>query len=202
MTGVFVAVVGPSGAGKDSVIDVAREQLADVPGVVFPRRVITRPEGPGEDHVAVSDSEFAALDDAGAFALSWRAHALRYGIGTDTADRVAAGAVAVVNVSRTVLGDLPHRFPRFAVVRVTVSEEVRRDRLAQRGREDVDAAAARLTRPDPAPDHAVDLEIVNDGTVEEAGTRLLGFLRTHLATATENPATATRFPATATDASP
>ncbi|WP_199255902.1 phosphonate metabolism protein/1,5-bisphosphokinase (PRPP-forming) PhnN [Mycolicibacterium mengxianglii] len=177
MTGTFVAVVGPSGAGKDSVLDVARKRFAADPSVVFPRRIITRPYGPGEDHRAVTIAEFAELAHGGAFALTWRAHGLDYGIGVDVATQVADGAVAVVNVSRTVLADLPQQFPRFAVVRVTVSEEVRRARLTQRGREDHTAVRARLARPDPAPDHAIDLEIVNDGTVEEAGARLAGFVR-------------------------
>ena len=177
MTGTFVAVVGPSGAGKDSVIDVVRKRFAAELSVVFPRRIITRPDGPGEDHRAVTDTEFAELANVGAFALAWRAHGLDYGIGIEVAAQVADGAVAVVNVSRTVLAVLPQRFPRFAVVRVTVSDEVRRARLAQRGREDHTAVVARLARPDPAPDHLIHLEIVNDGTVEEAGARLAEFVR-------------------------
>ncbi|MGE2836073.1 phosphonate metabolism protein/1,5-bisphosphokinase (PRPP-forming) PhnN [Mycobacterium sp. SMC-4] len=177
MSGTLVAVVGPSGAGKDSVIDFARGRFTADPGVVFPRRTITRPHGPGEDHRAVTDTEFAELAGAGAFALAWRAHGLDYGIGIEVAAEVARGAVAVVNVSRTVLAALPQRFPRFAVVRVTVDDEVRRARLAGRGREDDAAVVARLTRPDPAPDHVVDLEIVNDGTVEQAGQRLAEFVR-------------------------
>jgi ribose 1,5-bisphosphokinase len=41
--GVFVAVVGPSGAGKDMVIGYAAERLSACEGVDFVRRVITRP---------------------------------------------------------------------------------------------------------------------------------------------------------------
>jgi len=40
--GAFVAVVGPSGAGKDTLIAHARDALAGEPQVEFVRRVITR----------------------------------------------------------------------------------------------------------------------------------------------------------------
>lgn len=177
-SGAFVAVVGPSGAGKDSVIEAARERLAGDPArFVFARRVITRPAGPAEDCEFATEERFAAEEARGAFALSWRAHGLAYGIPADAAERVRRGAVVVANVSRSVLGQLDARFPRAAVVRVTVPEDVRRARLAARGREDDAALAARLTREDPAPGRPADLEIVNDGTLAEAGDALAAFLR-------------------------
>jgi ribose 1,5-bisphosphokinase len=178
MTGAFVAVVGPSGAGKDAVIEAARERLAAEPGpFAFARRVVTRPAGPAEDCEFASEERFAAEEARGAFALSWRAHGLAYGIPADAIDRVRRGQVVIANVSRSVLGELDARFPRAAVVRVTVPEGVRRARLAARGREDADAVSARLTREDPAPGHPADLEIVNDGTLAEAADALAAFLR-------------------------
>lgn len=177
MTGVFVAVVGASGAGKDSVLDVARNSFTGDPTMYFPRRVITRPKGPGEDHLAVSDTEFQRLAVEEYFVVSWRAHGLAYGIRQETLDRVTAGAIAVVNTSRTVLSELPLRFPRSAVVRITASDEVRRARLQRRGREEGGEVSARMLRPDPAPDYPVDLTVVNEGSVQESGRLLTEFLR-------------------------
>lgn len=174
MTGALVAVIGPSGSGKDAVIEAAKPSLDRV---IFPRRVITRPAGPGEDHRPADEAAFGVLEESGAFAVTWRAHGLSYGVPSEVAELVRAGGVAVVNVSRGVLRELPRRFGRVRIVRVTVPEDVRRERILSRGREDRAAAEARLARADPSPDHPVDLEIVNDGTLEEAAARLAEFVR-------------------------
>src|SRR4051794_8643592 len=101
MTGAFVAVIGPSGAGKDTVMDSARAELADRGSAfVFPRRLITRPIGPGEDHVPVGDADFTRIERDGGFALSWRAHGLSYGVPIAVVDSVRSGDVVVMNISR------------------------------------------------------------------------------------------------------
>ncbi|MGM7671586.1 phosphonate metabolism protein/1,5-bisphosphokinase (PRPP-forming) PhnN [Microbacterium sp. A93] len=177
MNGALVAVVGPSGAGKDAVIDVARDHYAGNTRVVFPRRVITRPAGAGEDHQPVTEAEFASLERAGGFAMWWAAHGLRYGVPNPVAESVRDGAVAVVNVSRGALSGLESAFPCVRVVRVTVPDEVRKARILSRGRENSVEALARLHRADPAPDQPVDLEIVNDGPLADAGDTLIAFMR-------------------------
>ncbi|GGD87485.1 phosphonate metabolism protein/1,5-bisphosphokinase (PRPP-forming) PhnN [Microbacterium murale] len=177
MSGAFVAVVGASGSGKDSVIGAARELLSGHDGsFVFPRRLITRPVGAGEDHMLVSEADFTRIEHEGGFALSWRAHGLAYGLPAAVVDAVRAGDVVVANVSRGVLDRLTDRFEHSAVVRVCVPEEQRRARLARRGREADAEIAARMNREDPAPNCAVDLEIVNDGPIEDAGRAFADFL--------------------------
>lgn len=178
MSGAFVAVVGASGSGKDSVIRSARALLADqADNLVFPRRLITRPVGAGEDHMPMSEADFARVEDGGGFALSWRAHGLAYGLPATVVDAVQKGDVVVANISRAVLERLPERFERTAVVRVSVPEEQRRARLAGRGREADAEIEARMNREDPAPNCRVDLEIVNDGAIDDAGRVFAGFLR-------------------------
>ncbi len=165
-------VVGPSGAGKDTVIDAARRALAAEPRFHFPRRVITRPADAGsEDHEPATEAEFAAR----AFALQWQAHGLRYGIPAAIADELARDRVVVANVSRTVLAEAARRFPA-RVILVTAPVAVLAGRLAARGREAAAAIAARLAR-EVAPPSGLPVEtVLNDATPEIGAARFLAAL--------------------------
>jgi phosphonate metabolism protein PhnN/1,5-bisphosphokinase (PRPP-forming) len=169
---MLVAVVGPSGAGKDTVL----EGLRGTPGLVFARRAITRPrEAGGEDHIAMTPSEFAAQD----FALQWQAHGLSYGIFRDIEAELAAGKVVLANLSRTVLAEAAARYP-FAVLEITAPPAVLAARLAARGRETPADIAARLAREAPLPSGLPVLRVVNDTTPEaaiEASRKLLAGLK-------------------------
>ncbi|GAA4163679.1 phosphonate metabolism protein/1,5-bisphosphokinase (PRPP-forming) PhnN [Gryllotalpicola daejeonensis] len=176
--GAFIAVVGASGVGKDALISYVRERLDDQ--VHFPRRVITRPAGAGEDHEPFDESGFEDACAAGAFAVSWRAHGLGYGIPATADHHVRDGRAVVANVSRAVLAPLAERYANFVVVRIVVSEAVRELRLRTRKREESHDIAARLARVDPAPEFPVDVEVQNDGTIAEGGEQLLSAIRSVL----------------------
>jgi ribose 1,5-bisphosphokinase len=181
MTGRLVMVVGPSGAGKDSVIDWARTRLAaaEVAHVRFARRTINRPEDAGgERHAGVDDATFERMRLAGAFALSWRANGHAYGIGIEIVEWLAAGQVVVVSGSRAGLRDAAVRFPGLEVVTITAPEALLRQRLLDRGREsprEVDARLQRARSVTVAPD-LPGITIVNDRTLDEAGAVLLDCL--------------------------
>lgn len=99
--------MGPSGAGKDSLLGYARERLAGQP-LVFAHRHITRPATAGsENHVALSEAEFALREAHGRFAPSWRRNGLAYGLGCEVTDWLAAGLVVVVNGSRAAAAGPP-----------------------------------------------------------------------------------------------
>jgi ribose 1,5-bisphosphokinase len=169
--GAFVAVVGASGVGKDALLSYASERAGAF--ARFPRRAITRPPGPGEDHDPVTEDQFAAARDRGAFAVYWRAHGLCYGLPASVDADVRDGLVVVANVSRGVIDELDARYRRLVVVHVTVSEEIRARRLRARRREPEPGIGQRLARPDPAPGHRVDALIENDGSLAEGGAQLL-----------------------------
>ena len=173
--GAFVAVVGASGAGKDALLSYARERGDTF--ARFPRRAITRPPGPGEDHDPVTEDQFATARDRGAFAVHWRAHGLCYGLPASVDAEVRDGLVIVANVSRGVIDELDARYGRLVVVHVTVPEEVRAQRLRARRREPEPGIGQRLARPDPAPGHRVDAVIANDGSLAEGGAQLLRIIR-------------------------
>lgn len=166
---MLVLVVGPSGAGKDTLLDAARTALVGDPGVRFVRRVITRPAGAGgEDHEPASEAEFATRN----FALQWQAHGLRYGIPADVGDDLGRGVTVVANVSRGVITDASRRF-LVRVIEVTAPPEVLAARLAARGRERQDDIAARLTRSVILPPGIEVATVLNDGTVQQGVQRFL-----------------------------
>ena len=123
-TGGFVLVVGPSGAGKDTLLRLAREALAGDPRYVFPRRLVTRPPSVHEDNEAIGEADFSAGEAAGRFALSWRAHDLGYALPAASAALARAGHVVVCNVSRRVVAEARRRLPAVTVVEVTAPPEV------------------------------------------------------------------------------
>ncbi len=144
MPGRVYAVVGPSGAGKDTLIAAARVARRDLHIV---RRVITRPvEAGGEPFEGVTPEEFAERAAAGAFALMWQAHGLHYGIPATAMDAVSEGRDVIFNGSRAMLAEAWEVFPNLTVILVTAPINVLAERLAQRGRETPNEIAARLTR--------------------------------------------------------
>ncbi|MFK7751297.1 MAG: phosphonate metabolism protein/1,5-bisphosphokinase (PRPP-forming) PhnN [Sedimentitalea sp.] len=146
MSGRFIAVVGPSGVGKDSVMEAiaARE-----PRVVLARRVITRPsDAGGEAFDGVSAEAFAQMEARAEFALSWAAHGLSYGIPADVDAALEAGQDVVANLSRAVLDTARARFSQVYVLALQADRAVLAARLAARGRETADDIARRLARAD------------------------------------------------------
>jgi len=173
LRGTLFLVVGPSGAGKDSLIAGARKQLST--GFLFPRRAITRPEGSaGEDHIAVDRAAFERRERDGAFALSWRAHGHCYGIPVEIETALAAGTNVVVNVSREVVDAARTRLAPVRVIEVTAPPDVLRARLRARGRESQGEIAERLQQPKQVRADAV---VVNDGALETAVGAFVAALR-------------------------
>lgn len=146
MSGRLIYLMGPSGSGKDSLLNAARERLAER-GCVIARRVITRSaEAVGEDAIGVSPAEFDQQEAAGAFALSWRANGLAYGIPRQIDDWLAAGQDVLVNGSRGYLPKARERYPELLAILLQVDEAALRKRLHARGRESAEQIEARLAR--------------------------------------------------------
>jgi ribose 1,5-bisphosphokinase len=175
--GWLILVVGPSGAGKDTLLAHAREGCRADPNIVFPRRMVTRPASSAEDHATVSAEAFEAMAAAGGFALWWRAHELNYGVPRSIDDDIRAGRTIVCNVSRTIIAPARARYARVAAVLITAPADMRAARLAQRSRESGDSVADRLRRGDALADVPVDFTIGNVGPPEVAASRLLEIIR-------------------------
>ncbi|EKT4458481.1 phosphonate metabolism protein/1,5-bisphosphokinase (PRPP-forming) PhnN [Pseudomonas putida] len=178
-TGRLIFLVGPSGSGKDSLIDASREQLA-VAGVEIARRVITRSaEAKGEAAQGVTPEQFDTLRAQGAFAMHWRANGLDYGIPRQVDQWLAAGRPVLVNGSRAYLAEARQRYPDLLVVLVQVKPEVLRQRLLARGREtteEVEQRLARSARLQAAADPSVHV-LDNSSTLEAAVAAFFSLLR-------------------------
>ncbi|OLF52617.1 phosphonate metabolism protein/1,5-bisphosphokinase (PRPP-forming) PhnN [Pseudomonas chlororaphis] len=146
MPGRLIYLMGPSGSGKDSLIEAARQPLAQL-GCDVVRRVITRSaESVGEDACGVSAEEFERMERQGAFALCWRANNLVYGIPVQIDDWLASGHNVLVNGSRAYLDQARQRYPDLLAILLTVDVDVLRQRLIGRGRESPAQIEARLKR--------------------------------------------------------
>jgi ribose 1,5-bisphosphokinase len=176
--GAMIVVVGPSGAGKDSVIGFVAQHFVGRADIDFVRRVITRPsDAGGEDHESVSDSDFDARLAAGDFAVAWQAHGLQYGIPREALDRVRAGRIVIANGSRGALARFRQVFPKVVVVNITASPEALAQRLVARGRESEADILKRLQRQTPdILDDADVTTIDNSGPLDIAGSRFVALV--------------------------
>jgi ribose 1,5-bisphosphokinase len=177
MAGTLVLVVGPSGAGKDTLMRAARERLAGDPRFIFVRRLVTREADPeAEDHETISRAEFERGRAVGECALAWEAHGLGYALPCAVIEAVAQGHVVVANVSRRMIGEAKDRFPGCHVLLVDAAPPVRASRLAGRGRETGAEVAARLAREvaEAIPTDAVRID--NSGPLDDSVPRFVAAL--------------------------
>lgn len=176
MTARLIYCMGPSGAGKDSLLDWLRAHLPTPCPVHWARRTISRVAvAGGEAHESVSPEGFAALRGEQAFALHWEANGLGYGIRHAQLTPLAQGQWVLLNGSRAYLPEALARFPDLVAVHITASPQVLRERLLSRARETPEQVEARVQRamafmPPPG---TASLEVHNNGTLSDAGHQLL-----------------------------
>jgi ribose 1,5-bisphosphokinase len=179
MNGRLIYLIGPSGAGKDTVLRWFRDHPQLCPSLYVARRTISRRDGdPHEPHEAVGATEFARLRERGEFAMHWEANALHYGVRHAELRALEHGLDVLVNGSRRYLLQARHRYPYLIAAHLTAPPKVLRARLLARGRETTDAIDARLMRSAQlaAVVGKADVEVVNDGAPEEAARQLLQLL--------------------------
>lgn len=173
--GRLILVVGPSGAGKDTLLGLARTACAEDTGIMFPRRVVTRESSAAEDNIAMSIDEFGRAREQGSFAVHWDAHGHAYALPVEINDDIRAGRTVVANVSRTVLEHLRRAYACVVVVSITAPLNVLAERLAARARASDGNIRERLSRSVDEP--SADVTIVNAGSAEYHSRQLVRVIR-------------------------
>jgi ribose 1,5-bisphosphokinase len=175
--GRLVLVVGPSGAGKDTLLRLAQAACVDDHDIVFPRRIVTRESSADEDNMAMSPDDFRGAREHGDFAVHWDAHGHSYALPLDINDDIRAGRAVVANVSRTVIGALRRIYANVVVVAITAPPDVLAQRLAARARHSDGNLADRLARSvDDASAHA-DVTILNAGSADYHSRHLVRVIK-------------------------
>ena len=175
--GPFILVVGPSGAGKDTLIGLARAACADDGNVVFPRRVVTREASVFEDNEQIGLDAFRQASTRGDFAVHWEAHGHCYALPRAIDDDIRAGRTVVANVSRTVVDAIRRGYADVTVVSITAPPDVLAKRLAARSRSSDGQIEHRLSRAADDVATTPDVTIANVGRVEDHARELVQVIK-------------------------
>ena len=192
--GWFVAIVGPSGAGKDTVMNAVHHALKNNPEFLFVRRTITRKAGinsfndhaetseniGNEDNIGVSLEEFLELSEKASFSLQWFAHGIHYALPIGIVDEVRKGKIVIANVSRAELGHAKELFGKVFVIEINAPIGILKERLISRKREKITDIEERLERaniPIRLPKGAKYCYIDNSGNINSAVDKVLSILQ-------------------------
>jgi ribose 1,5-bisphosphokinase len=171
--GLFLAIVGPSGSGKDTIIEALCKQLPNIKRV---KRYITREQqkAGGEDSYNIDFDTFRKLERDGDFAFSWSAHHLKYGLPITIFDEINAGKSLIANISRSILDQLSDKFEYYEIILITASDKILAERLEKRGRESKAQIEERLARSSfTIPNGISPLILRNETTVEDAVSKII-----------------------------
>jgi ribose 1,5-bisphosphokinase len=171
--GRLVLVVGPSGAGKDTLIGLVQAACAGDDSVAFPRRVVTREPSSFEDNEQISLDAFQQAQAQGEFAMHWEAHGHSYALRREIDNDIRAGRAVVANVSRTVIEAMRRAYADVMVVSITAPREILGQRLAARGRGSDGSIVDRLGRAVDAAAAPPDVTVMNVGSAESHARELL-----------------------------
>jgi ribose 1,5-bisphosphokinase len=175
--GRLVLVVGPSGAGKDTLLGLAKAACAEDRNIVFPRRVITREASASEDNEEVSTGTFQEALTRGDYAMHWEAHGHCYALPRAIDGEICAGRTIVANVSRTVVGAMRRAYADVVVVSITAPPNVLAERVAMRARSSDGMVENRLRRTVEDASAAPDVTIVNTGSAEYHARQLVRVIK-------------------------
>jgi ribose 1,5-bisphosphokinase len=175
--GRLILVVGPSGAGKDTLLGLAKAACAGDGNVVFPRRAVTREASPFEENEQLSLEAFRQARNQGDFAVHWEAHGHCYALFRAIDDDIRDGRTVVANVSRAVVEAIRRAYADVVVISITAPPEILSQRLAARARSSDGRLADRLGRVVDDAATAPDVTITNVGNAEHHARELVRLIK-------------------------
>jgi ribose 1,5-bisphosphokinase len=175
--GRLVLVVGPSGAGKDTLLGLAKAACADDLNIVFARRIVTREASVFEDNEQVSLEAFRQALAQEAYAMHWEAHGHCYALPRAIDEDIRAGHTLIANVSRTVIGAARRAYADVAVVSITAPPQVLAERLAMRARGSDGKIEQRLGRTVDDAASAPDFTLMNVSSAEYHARQLVRIIK-------------------------
>jgi ribose 1,5-bisphosphokinase len=172
-------LVGPSGVGKDTILEhLKKNEFSDRQPLVA-HRYITRPVRQNdENHIELSPADFNRRKEAGLFLFDWKSHGKQYAVGREVKRWRKSGMNVIINGSREYLQKAREIHPSLVPVWLTVSEDVMRQRLIDRGRESEIEIDARIQRNRELsvlkPDDGVFIN--NDQTIEDTIWQIMALI--------------------------
>jgi len=177
-------IIGSSGAGKDSLINYVQQTMPHATPLKFVQRYITRPaDAGGEDHIALSESDFLKMKQQNSFSMDWFSHETYYGIGIEINHWLSAGYNVIMNGSRGYIEEALIKYPNLVPVLISVDPLILSERLFSRGRENykqIQQRVAQAIRLENSVSHPRLENIENNGTLKTAGTELLNLINQHI----------------------
>ena len=172
----LIYVMGPSGAGKDSLLDWLKNKLPPESPIHFAKRTIDRPlQALGEQHESVDAASFARLCAEKSFAMHWLANGRQYGVRHGELEPLQREQWLLVNGSRAYLPEALRQFDGMNVLHISASADILRARLLARQRETPEVVEARVQRAVAfsVPTSCRCVNVLNDTSLDDAGAVLM-----------------------------
>jgi len=179
MSGILFYLMGASGSGKDSLLQSCRQKLEHSHKAFIAHRYITRAaDAGGENHIHLTESEFALRVETNMFSMHWASHGHLYGIGKEVEIWVESGLNVIMNGSREYLPEALERFSFIVPIMVDIETGLLRERLHKRGRENDEEIEKRLKRHQSLLHHMPEntLYIDNNDSLKQGTETLLDII--------------------------
>lgn len=140
-------IMGPSGAGKDSVISKVTEHFGDE--ISRPARYITRrlARTDAEQHNVLNATVFDELAAKYCFSLAWEANGYCYGYDKQWLEDLEDGKIVLLNGSRAYWPKARQQYAeKLCPIYLDLSLQSQEKRLNQRGRESQSEIHQRISR--------------------------------------------------------